>query len=81
MILNTPSSLRFARLRDHFDFALHIGVHLVWIVAGVVLAWASAGLPSATAELVARVDAEYRATLAADRERLRAEFRCSGDVQ
>lgn len=76
-----PSSLRFARLRDHFDFALHVGVHLVWIAAGLTLLWATLAFPDATAALSARLDAEYRATLAADRERLRAEFHCEGAAQ
>lgn len=76
-----PSSLRFARWLDHFDLALHVGVHLVWIAAGITLLWATLAFPDATAALSARLDAEYRATLAADRVRLRAEFRCSGDAQ
>lgn len=79
--MTVHTSSRLAPALDRLDRLLLIVVHAAWLVAGVVLAWASIGLPSATAELVARVDAEYRATLAADRDRLRAEFRCSGDVQ
>lgn len=76
--VSSPSS-RHERMFRAFcllDDVLRFAVHVVWIVAGIVVAWATFELPAATAELAARLDVEYRATLAADRERLRAEFAC-----
>lgn len=67
---------RLFRALCWFDDLLRIAVHVVWIVAGIVVVWATFELPAATAELAARLHVEYRATLAADRERLRAEFAC-----
>ncbi|WP_347279932.1 hypothetical protein, partial [Plasticicumulans sp.] len=76
--MTVHTSSRLAPALDRLDRLLLIGVHAAWLVAGVFLIWATAAVPDATAALAARLDVEYRATLAADREQLRAQFRCTG---
>lgn len=72
--------MAFVRASDVDDWLRRL-VFVVWLAAGIVSAFAAWQIPADTARIASRLDAEYRATLAADRARLQAEFGCSQEPQ
>lgn len=72
--------MAFVRASD-FDDWLRRLVFFVWLLAGLWANVAAWQIPAGAARIAARLDADYHATLAADRARLQAEFGCSQESQ